>query len=546
MIMNNKGLIILVAGILFTGLVTLQCSVSSNMVTTGPGSETVALSGRLVDTLGRPASFARVYLVPVAYDPIADGVLPLAQTATTDVDGNYALSGPDSGSYNIQALQSQDLTSLLIRNIRVRHDSVFVTADTLRSSGTIRVVVPNGLDTNNGYFYIPGSTIFSWLSDNNGIVTLASIPAGVDLSMYYAVKGSSTLPQLIRDSVIVAPGGIMNIEYIGWNFSKKLILNTTASGANVAGNVMNFPVLIRLNSANFNFAEAKSGGEDVRFTKSDGTPLSYEIERWDATSQAAEVWVKIDTVYGNDSTHFINMYWGASTGSVTVSLSNGAAVFDSAQGNIGVWHLDPSLNDATIFSDNGIDSATADAVGIIGRCRHFDPALHSCITIPNESRFDITTNITLSAWVQVDSLYVGWEAIITKGDNTYRLHCDTTLKDVVFSTSTFASNQTDTVINRLYSKTRLDDRQWHFICGVFDGSAMHIYIDGILDGEVPVTSPCRVNNFKVMIGNNGEIPNRFFAGSIDEVRILHTAMSADWVTLCYMNQKGVDKLLIFK
>jgi len=94
------------------------------------------------------------------------------------------------------------------------------------------------------------------------------------------------------------------------------------------------------------------------------------------------------------------MYWGNPN---ATSESNGKAVFDTAQGNLGVWHLGQNLSDATGNGDNGIDSSTADAAGIIGQCRHFNPTQRSFITIPNKSRFDLTANITLSAWVLVDS-----------------------------------------------------------------------------------------------------------------------------------------------
>ena len=82
-----------------------------------------------------------------------------------------------------------------------------------------------------------------------------------------------------------------------WKYSKQLYLNTTATGADVSGTVTDFPVLVRLNSGTFNFAEAKVNGDDIRFTKSDGlTPLLYEVEQWDATAGQAAVWVKVDTV----------------------------------------------------------------------------------------------------------------------------------------------------------------------------------------------------------------------------------------------------------
>lgn len=61
----------------------------------------------------------------------------------------------------------------------------------------------------------------------------------------------------------------------------------------------------RLNQSNFNFSEALGSGENIRFSKADGTHLYYQIERWDSLSGEAQVWVRVDTVYGNNSTQYI-------------------------------------------------------------------------------------------------------------------------------------------------------------------------------------------------------------------------------------------------
>jgi hypothetical protein len=516
--------------------VFLLCSLNSLSTSGGGGIETVALCGKIVDTLGRPASLAQVVLVSATYNPVTGGSFSRTQTDTTDAEGNYRLLVSDSGLFNIFAARNLDGTRLLIRNIRVGKDSVFVPVDTLRKPGTITVVLPNGIDTTNGYLYITGTTKYSFLRNTNGSVVLDSIPAMVSLSIYYAVRGSSAQPQLVRDSVIVTPGGMMNIAYVEWKYSKKIILNTTASGANIAGNVMDFPVLVRLTSGNFNFAQAKSGGEDVRFTKSDGTPLSYEIERWNASLQAAEVWVRVDTVFGNNGSQFIAMYWGDSN---AVGESNSAAVFDTVDGNLGVWHLGSNLNDATINGDNGVDSSTGDASGIIGRCRQFDPAKRSFITIPNESRFDMTANFTLSAWVYVESFTDTFPAIIAKGDDTYRLHL------AAVDSQYFPCFSTD-IRTDLGSALPISYRSWHLVCGVYDSTTMRLYIDGVFDRELVRSQPCSVNDSNVTIGDNRAMLRRFFYGTIDEVRIMHSAMNADWVKLCFTNQKSQDALVEFK
>jgi hypothetical protein len=521
------------------------CS-STNLAGTGTETSTKGtVAGKIIDQNGTAAPHTLIVLVPVAYDPAANGSSPALLIDTSSSDGSYSITNVDSGDYNIQAVHLDTRARGLVRGISVERDNVTAPVDTLRKPGAIKVVLPGDIDPANGYVFVPGTTIYSLLLGNSGSVMLDSIPAGPGLSVCYAVNGSSLKPRLFRDSVSVAPGTITTITNVAWKFLKKLSLNTTASGAQVTGTVENFPVLVRLSAANFNFGQAHGSGSDIRFTKPNGTSLPYEIERWDSLGRNAEIWIKVDTIYGNDSTHFITMYWGNPN---AASGSSSSAVFDTADGNVGVWHLGPGLDDATPNADNGIDSATADTAGLIGRCRHFDPNKRSFIAIPNESRFDLTTKITLSAWVQIDTFSLEWQTILAKGDDTYRLHRDGLLNRACFSLTTV-----DTANFGYYSlrgTKQIDDRSWHLVCGVFDGTTMQLYVDGNLENDSLVSLPCGTNNLNLIIGDNrtrtlNNTP-RFFDGAIDEVRVMRTAVNKDWVKLCYMNQMQSDKLIVFK
>jgi hypothetical protein len=71
------------------------------------------------------------------------------------------------------------------------------------------------------------------------------------------------------------------------NKAKMVKLDTTAAGAPVMGDVLKYPVAITLDATNFDFASAKSKGEDIRFATMEGTALPFEIEFWDATAKLA-------------------------------------------------------------------------------------------------------------------------------------------------------------------------------------------------------------------------------------------------------------------
>jgi autotransporter-associated beta strand protein len=155
-------------------------------------------------------------------------------------------------------------------------------------------------------------------------------------------------------------------SYAAWAYSGSLFINTTPNGANVTGSVSDFPLLLRFNSGNFNFAQAQSDGRDIRFTTAAGAAIPYQIEQWDAVGGKAAVWLRIPTITGNSSQE-IKMYWGKSSVS---SLSSGPGVFNSSNGYASVHHMGDTLADV-IGITTPVNSGTTASNGLIGRGRTF-------------------------------------------------------------------------------------------------------------------------------------------------------------------------------
>lgn len=108
-------------------------------------------------------------------------------------------------------------------------------------------------------------------------------------------------------------------DFSSWTKSKDLVLNTSSSGANFANAIQNLPVKIELYESNFNFDEAKSNGEDLRFALTDGTPLTYFVDSYSKTEKKAEILVMVPSVAGNNSSQLIKMYWGNSSAAASGS-----------------------------------------------------------------------------------------------------------------------------------------------------------------------------------------------------------------------------------
>lgn len=70
---------------------------------------------------------------------------------------------------------------------------------------------------------------------------------------------------------------------------------------------------------------------------------------------------------------------------------------------------------------------------------------------------------------------------------------------------------------------------WHHVAGTFDGSALRLYVDGVLKRTMPFTGT--IKQTPVIAPRIGawadpvQGPDRYFKGNIDEVRVWHRALS---------------------
>jgi biopolymer transport protein ExbB len=325
--------------------------------------------------------------------------------------------------------------------------------------------------------------------------------------------------------------------------------------------VYDFPALIRLNSGNFDFKQARNDGGDVMFTGSDNGSLPFEIERWDPVAGLAEAWVKIDTVHGNDSAQFILLYWG---NPASTTGSNSAMVFDTTTGFQGVWHLGDagdSVRDATANRYQGLspDSARPSvAEGIIGNCREFDGA-GDFVTMPNTAtgklNFQENGNFSVSAWVYADTSDTGYHVIAAKGYHQYYLwltyFSTNSNKPPLWEFSNFTKAE-----NWIMSNSSATEKQWVLLTGVRQGASQYLYCNGELVANISAKYPQGVARDTLddfIIGrflNEATYPTRFgychFKGKIDEVSVSSIARSPDWIRLSYMNQRSDDRLVQFK
>ena len=559
---------------LTAGLAVLGCSLNALLDTNqGPGSETVALVGGVVYPGGTKVLQAKVIVRRTDYvAPIPGGLSKQSvfkTETTTDSIGHFLVDSLDTGDYCIEVNDGKSNAVVLHHSVRVRTGLFNLPVDTLRPTGSIAGVInPQSQNLSPLYVQVFGLERIARRDTVTGVFIVDDVPAGNFRTRIVSID-STSIPEKI-DTITVRTGhqadmGTIHLNLLsGWNYSLELNLNTTATGANIPGNVYKFPLLVRLTTGNFNFGQAQTDGSDVRFAKSDNTLLPYEIERWDAALCQAEIWVTVDTVYGNDSTHGITMFWGNSS---ATNASNGAAAFDTTNGFRGVWHLadngaNPTVKDATGKNDGVMKSGTAEINTSSTYIDGIDGGAVDCLGHAGLRWIDLGANkafinskseVSISVWMNAVADSFASKKLINfsrGGTLTSTLPESRASVAINYNKIILEVRAKDTIgISRVTGTKTFVPKQWYHIVGLMKvpQDSIYLYVNGELWGSASAafnaTATDPTNSTNSAIGANDLGKDDYFYGKIDEARLEDKARSPDWIKLSYMNQKEVDALV---
>src|SRR6266480_1364317 len=137
-----------------------------------------------------------------------------------------------------------------------------------------------------------------------------------------------------------------------WQYRKKVAFDLSEKGANIKDNLTDVPVLVRLHSGNFTFANAKKDGTDLRFMSADDkVPLKFHIEKFDTKQEIALVWVRVPQVAGGGSQDAVWLYYGNDSAPGGLEEAGGT----DGTGQVLVYHLseaDGAPKDATSYGNH--------------------------------------------------------------------------------------------------------------------------------------------------------------------------------------------------
>lgn len=522
----------------------------------GGGVETNTLEGVALYPDGRPAAGARVRLRSEAYlqSPPKSFLSKrgaFAMDTLTDASGRFKVGNPGGGRGLLEINDGNSWAAALVCDSSESRGSTSLGTTILQRTGSISGMVFDSKDEGRGgYIQVYGLDRVAAVNAATGAFRVEDMPAGA-FALRITVSGET--PRRL-DGITVAPNTDRAIGpvLLGWSGSGNLRVNTTSSGAGVASPLPDFPILVRFNKDNFDFARARSGGQDLRFYLPSGKFLPHEVARWDSSAGTAEAWVRLDTLAGN-TVSSLGIAWGNPR---APDNSDGKAVFDPGTGAKAVFHFDAAsgLSEASGSLAAGTNSGAALATGVAGNGFRFGSPFDNVVLFPPTTALNAKNLLenpqgcAFSWWMypeeDLDSA-VGRRNIIAKGlnwngsqDQDWALWIESGRMVLEGRPQEITESQwarDSSIASAWEPRTR-----YHIACS-YDGKRVQWYVNGLplgppsnfdfnfltSDDNPPIAIGKHATNFPVGLS---------FNGILDEIRIYGTAQSADWVKAAYQSQ----------
>jgi len=521
-------------------LVAFFVGCSSDSRVAGNSAETGSpeLAGILVLDNGKPAARTKVQCVPGNYNIIvaseAEQVLPSAFETETDENGNYEFDTIPSGSFSLEAFHQESGQMLLLQNLNAEEDEPLAVNDTLRNSGTVKLLVPGAFRENQGgEVIVIGTTIRRRVSVQNGKIVVDSLPADTFELIVY-MDGMS--PFGFKDVSVKPEETTVWGDSVTYTFKAPLALPEEIDSLGTV--VSDFPLAIRLTGMEiaFDSAEVVNGRwEAVRISQDGNRSKKLPITQtyFDASAKEAVFWVSVDSLNVSDSLelHFDN----------TMDPAYAKDVFPTNRSYSLVWHFDSGLAPVDDGAEKGyfegLPTGAVAADGVVGRGVELDEG--DVIVVENSSAADSSRKVNLnydgseyfcfSVWVKLGNLEA--EQTIFKKSKEYALRY---VPEKGFVVDLWVPDSSSDSVKYAWSSGMSDIKagEWEYVAfSRHTISQSNFYVnDRKIETEpeqIAWTGVRELADFKV----GG------FTGMVDELMLGSCYRDDDWTRLTYLNQR---------
>jgi hypothetical protein len=316
-----------------------------------------------------------------------------------------------------------------------------------------------------------------------------------------------------------------------WQYRKLVTIDHTK----VSVDLKNFPVLLFYSSDKEIAKAAQPSGQDIVFVlyMDNATILNHEIEYFNHTNGQLIAWVNVTKVSATSDTK-LWMYYG---NPLCGDQQHVEATWDSSY--VLVQHLEETTGvvfDSTQYSNDGTvyGGLNQNAPGKMNGGYYFDGA-DDKVQVLNSESVQLSNAISIEVWSKATRLNAN--ITIASKDRTgnwewwFGLGWNNKL-DFRLNTGTDR-----------YGTTALADTNWHYLAGVYNGTHISLFVDGLLDNTPKTNGHILPNTGTINIGKTEYGGGNYYTGTFDELRISNTARNSSWVRTTYMNQQNPDSFI---
>jgi biopolymer transport protein ExbB len=322
-----------------------------------------------------------------------------------------------------------------------------------------------------------------------------------------------------------------------WSYRTKINLDAGPSGAGITEPIGRTPVLLRLHAGNFDFADVKEDGSDLRFVAADDkTPLTFHIEKFDGLiEQVGLVWVDVPDLAPGATTS-IWMYYGNGD---APAASDAAATYDADQ--VLVYHFaesDGMPRDQTSYGNDALMGGERDEAGLIGQGIRL--AGGSSVRLPQSPSLAITAGqpLTWSVWMKMPGASTGVLYTVGGEVGSFTIGLD--------RGSLFVEIDGPSGRVRTPPGAELAPEVWHHLA-VTLGDHVNVWVDGAryadVTGGLPAISGEAVLGGPSVAPMPDMAPGAGFDGELDELQIAKAVRPAGVIEAAARSQ-GLDARLV--
>lgn len=303
----------------------------------------------------------------------------------------------------------------------------------------------------------------------------------------------------------------------------------------VDSDLADYPVLVRLDSSNYNFSKSRDDGYDIQFYIG-SVQLSHETVVFDKANEKALYYVKIPNLSSTSNIE-VEMRYGDKD--ISIDTSNKNDVWSNSY--IGVWHLGYSLEDSTGNGNDGVNDGSTVVDGLNGKARSFDGSNDYINLGNNASIKNLTKNFTIQAFAKPNTVNIGQTLVDKVTDNaskqyTLSLASDDMNTQYEYNGNNYSFTSSNNAVTTEYQS---------FTLTIDNSLLISHYLNGNINGSGTAPHETTIKSDDVYIG--ARIPyynSSHFDGIIEEIQMRNVDNSASWNKADYHNLIANDLISI--